>query len=143
MSAQSNKLTNFVGYKNEFNIDNVRFYQNARVGITNPTTDNNDNSIVSGFSNIYTASAKIGTQYKDLSFEIAIPETIISGDMYLNIPVARANNGQMIYSNTGIDLKTNPSVEYTAQYKYLSASYIVNPSYENEFFVMAKTKLAF
>jgi len=142
MSVKSNKLTNFVGYKNEFNIDNVRFYQNARFGITNPSTDN-DNSIVSGFSNIYTASAKIGAQYQDFSVEIAIPETIISGDMYMNIPIARANNGQMIYSNVGIDLTTRPSVEYTAQYKYLSASYVVNPDYENEFFIMAKTKLAF
>ena len=142
MSAQSNKLTNFVGYKNEFNIDNIRFYQNARIGITNPTTDT-DNSIVSGFSNIYSASAKIGAQYKDLSLEISVPETIISGDMYLNVPVARANNGQMVYSNANIDLSTRPSVEYTVQYKYLSATYVSNPDFENEFFVMAKTKLSF
>lgn len=142
MSAKSDKLTNFVGYKNEFNIDNVRFYQNARFGVTDPTTDN-ENSIVSGFSNIYTASAKIGAQWQDLLFEIAIPETVISGDMYLNIPVARANNGQMVYSTANIDLATRPSIEYTAKYKYLSATYVVNPLYENEFFVMAKTKLAF
>ena len=142
MSAKSNKLTNFVGYKNEFDIDNIKFYQNARFGITNPSVDN-DNSIVSGFSSIYTASAKIGAKWNDLSLEVAIPETIISGDMYLNVPVARANNGQMVYSNAGIDLASRPSVEYTAQYKYLSATYVVNPEYENEFFVMAKTKLAF
>ena len=143
MSVQSNKLTNFVGYRNEFDINDIQFYQNARIGITNPTTDNNDNSIVSGFSNIYTVSAKIGAKYKELSFEIAIPETIISGDMYLNIPVARANNGQMVYSNIGIDLTTRSSLEYSVQYKYLSASYVINPLYENEFFVMAKTKLTF
>ena len=142
MSSKSNKLTNFIGYKNEFNIDNVRFYQNARFGITNPSADT-DNSIISGFSNIYTASAKIGTQYNDWALEIAIPDVIISGDMYMNIPVARTNNGQMVYSNIGLDLSTRPSVEYTMKYKHLSATYVVNPSYENEFFIMAKTTLAF
>ena len=141
MSAKSNKLTNFVGYKNEFNIDTLRFYQNARVGITNPTADTD--SLVSGFSNIYTMSAKTGVQWKDLSLEIAIPDTIVSGDMCLNVPVARANNGQMVYSDIDIDLASRPSVEYTAKYKFLSATYVNNPMYQNEFFIMAKTKLAF
>ena len=141
MSAQSNKLTNFVGYKNEFNIDNVRFYQNARFGVTNPTKDND--SIVSGFSNIYTTSLKMGAQWNDLSFEVAIPDTIVSGNMSLNIPVGKTNNGQIIYGNANIDLATRPSVEYTAKYKMLSATFVDNPDYENEFFIMAKTKFAF
>ena len=141
ISVQSNQITNFVGYNNEFKIDNVRFYQNGHIGTFLPKTDNN--SIVSGFSNIYTADLKIGIQWHDLIFEAAIPDTIISGNMYLNIPIARANNGKIIYSNTNVDLKSSPSTEYTLQYKYLSATYVNNPSFENEWFIMAKTKVAF
>ncbi len=142
ISVQQNQLTNFVGYKNEFEINNVKFYQKARFGVTHPTAE--DNSIVSGFSNIYTSSLAFGTNWQDLSFEIAIPETIISGDMYATVPVARANNGQIIYNTTNIDLSsTKPSTEYTVGYKNLSATYVNNPDYENEFFIMAKTKFAF
>ena len=142
ISVQSNQLTNFIGYKNEFKIGEINFFQNARLGVTHPHTE--ENSIISNFSNLYTSSAAIGTTWKDLSFEIAVPETIISGDVSATIPVARAKDGQIIYNNTHIDLSnTRPSIEYTLGYKYLSATFIDNPDYENEFFIMAKKKFAF
>lgn len=142
VSIKSNQLTNFVGYKNEFKFENVKFYQNARFGITRPQAE--ENSIISNFSNIYTSSFKFGTSWQDLSFEIEIPETVVSGDMYALLPVARANDGQIIYNNARIDLSnTRPSTEYTVKYKNLSATYVNNPDYENEFFIMAKTKFAF
>ena len=142
ISVQSNQLTNFIGYKNKFKIGEMNFYQNARFGITHPHTE--ENSIISNFSNLYTSSATIGTTWQDLSFEIAIPETIISGDMSATVPVARAKDGQIIYNNTHIDLSNmRPSIEYTLGYKYLSATFVDNPDYENEFFIMAKRKFAF
>lgn len=142
ISTKSNQLTNFIGLKNEFKIDNIRFYQNARFGITNPTAS--EESIVSGFSNIYTSSLKLGAQWKDFTIEFAIPETVIAGNMYMNLPVARANNGDILYSHAHVDLSdTLPSTEYTVKYKFLSATYVNNPSYENELFIMAKTKIAF
>lgn len=142
ISVQSNQLTNFIGYKNEFKIGNINFYQNARLGVTHPKAE--ENSIISNFSNIYTSSAKIGTSWQDLSFEIAVPETIISGDMSATLPIGKTNDGQIIYNNTHIDLSnTRPSIEYTLGYKYLSATFVDNPDYENEFFMMAKRKFAF
>ena len=141
ISVQSNQITNFIGYKNKFNINNINFYQNARIGTFTPKSD--ENSIVSGFSNIYTTNLKMGIQFGDFNFEMEMPDTIISGTMYLNVPVARANNGQIIRKNTNIDLKSAPSIEYTLKYKYLSATYVNNPSYTDEFFIMAKTKFAF
>ena len=141
MSIKENQITNFVGYKNDFTFNNINFYQNVRMGAFSPKS--NENSIVSGFSNIYTASAKMGATWQDFGFEVAIPDTIISGDMYLNIPIARANNGEIIYANQSIDLTTKPSVEYTLKYKYLSATYVNNPSMQDELFIMAKTKFAF
>ena len=141
ISVKSNPTTNFIGHKNEFNINNIRFYQNARLGITNPVAD--ENSLVSGFSNIYTASMKLGAQYEKLSMEIAIPETIISGNMYLHTPVGITNNGNMIYTNNTINMATRPSVEYTIQYGALSATFVDNPDFQNEVFIMAKSKFAF
>ena len=141
VSIKSNTQTNFIGYKNEFNLDNVRFYQNARLGISNPDTA--ENSLISGFSNIYTASLKMGAQFNKFALEIAMPDTIVSGDMYLNTPVAMDNSGKLIYNNTAISLTNRPSVEYTIKYGALSATFVENPDYQNEFFIMAKTKFAF
>ncbi|MBQ3785484.1 MAG: S8 family serine peptidase [Alphaproteobacteria bacterium] len=142
ISVQSGQLTNFIGYKHEFKIGNVNFYQNARFGIAHLKAE--ENSIVSSFSNIYTSSAKIGTSWQDLSFEITVPETIISGDMSATLPIAKTNDGQIIYNNAHIDLSnTRPSIEYTFGYKYLSATFVDNPDYENEFFIMAKRKFTF
>lgn len=142
ISVQSNQLTNFIGYKHEFKIGDINFYQNARLGITHLKAE--ENSIVSSFSNIYTSTAKIGTSWQDLSFEIAIPEKIIYGDMSATLPIAKTNDGQIIYNNTHIDLSnTRPSIEYTLGYKYLSLTFVDNPDYENEFFIMAKRKFAF
>ena len=142
ISVQSNQLTNFIGYKHEFKIGNVNFYQNARLGITHLKAE--ENSIVSNFSNIYSSTAKIGTSWQDLSFEIAIPEKIIYGNMSATLPIAKTDDGQIIYNNAHIDLSnTRPSIEYTLGYKYLSLTFVDNPYYENEFFIMAKRKFAF
>ena len=141
ISVKSNQSTNFVGYKNEFNVDNIRFYQNARIGVSNPTTD--ENSIISGFSNIYSASLKIGAQFEKLSFEIEMPDTIISGNTYLNTPVGMDNQGNLIYKNTAVNLANRPSVEYTAKYGALSATFVDNPDYQNEVIIMTKSKFTF
>ena len=141
VSVKNKSLTNFVGYKNEFSVNNIRFYQNARFGINNPTPQ--ENSIVSGFSNIYTASLTSGAQFEKLALEVAIPDTIISGDMYLTAPVGMTNNGNLIYNTTSVNMANRPSIEYTVKYGALSATFVDNPEYQNEFFIMAKTKFAF
>ena len=141
MSTQTDNLSNFVGYKNEFKINDLRFYQNARIGMTAPT--HKEDSIISGFSNVYTSSVKMGAQWNNLSFEVSVPETIIAGNMYLYIPVNRANNGQIIYDSAIINLKTTPAIEYTLKYKYLSATFVENHDYENELFIIAKKRIAF
>jgi len=141
VSVNSNKLTNFVGYKNEFNVNNIRFYQNVRMGITNPTA--NESSLISGFSNMYSASVKFGAEIEKLSLEIAMPDTIISGNVYLNTPTGMDNNGNLIYNNTAISLANRPSIEYTVNYGGLSATFVNNPDYQNEVVFMAKTKFAF
>ena len=141
MASKNNNLTNFLGYKNEFNLGDINFYQNIRFGITSPKSE--DNSIISGFSDIYTSSLSTGVKWNNFAFEFAVPDTILHGNAYMNLPVARADNGNIIYSKAVVDLATRPSAEYTLKYKKLSATYINNNGYQDEFIVMAKTKLAF
>ena len=142
ISTKSNQFTNFVGYKNDFNIsENISVYQNIRFGTTNPKADKN--SIVSGFSDIYTTTIKIGAKWEDLSFEMAVPDAILRGNMFLNIPVGRAHDNEIIYTNKKIALTTTPSLEYTIKYKHLSMTYVNNPDYQDEFFIMAKGRFTF
>lgn len=141
LSTQAKNTTKFIGYKNEFNIDNINIYYQTRFGVSHPASDTN--SIISGFSDVHTASIKTGIAYQDFSFEFAIPETILYGNAYMNLPVARANNGQIIYNNYTINLTTRPSFEYSIKYKNITAGYINNTDYQDEFFIMAKTKFAF
>jgi len=142
ISAKSTNLNNFIGYKNEFTVGDISFYQNVRFGVSAPKSENN-NSVISGFSDIYTASLKTGIKYQDFSIEFAIPETILNGNAYMTLPIARANNGQIIYNNFAIDLTTNPSFEYSVKYKNITAGYINNHNYQDEFYIMAKTKFVF
>lgn len=141
MASKNNNLTNFVGYKNEFNFGDVNFYQNVRFGITSPKSENN--SIISGFSDIYTSSMSAGIKWNNFAFEFAIPDTIVRGNAHMNLPVARTDNGNIVYNNAVVDLTTKPSTEYTLKYKNVSATYVNNNGYQDEVIVMAKTKFAF
>jgi hypothetical protein len=141
ISKKNSDLTNFIGYVDNFHFGNIAFYQNARFGITNPKTD--ENSIISGFSTIYSANIKIGAKWQDLSFEFAIPETVLHGNMFTNVPIGRTDQGQMVYTNGKINLVSTPSTEYTVKYKHLSMTYVNNPDYKDEFFIVAKGRFAF
>ena len=142
VSMKSNDITNFIGYKNEFNLsDDIKLYQQIRLGISNPAPE--ENSIVSGFSNIYTRTVKAGINWNDLSLEFAIPDQITYGNMSLYVPVARANNGHIVYNDANINLATKPSMEYTVKYNNLTATYINNPDWKDEVFIMTKFKKTF
>jgi len=141
ISTKSNDIINFIGYKNEIDISGLQFYQQIRTGFSNPIPE--ENSIVTNFSTIYTQTIKTGIKWNDLAVEFAIPDQIIAGNMSLYVPVARTNNGAIVYDNADVDLKTKPSTEYTVKYKNLSATYVNNPDWQDEFFIMTKFKKTF
>ena len=141
LSVKNTNFMNFIGYKNEFAIKDVEFYQSARFGFALPLAD--ENSLISSISDIYTTTIKFGIKFDDFDFGIVIPETIISGNMYLNTPVGRTNNGEMIYQKSKINLISTPSTEFNMKYKYLQIGYIQNHDIKDEFYIMAKTKFTF
>lgn len=141
LSTKGNNLINFVGYKNEYDFGNMKLYQKTRLGFSTPIAD--ENSLLDSVSNIYTLNAKIGFSFDDFDFGIEIPDTIINGNMFLNTPIGRDFNGNMIYQKTKINLATQPSFEFNAKYKSLYIGYIKNHDIKDEFYIMAKTKFMF
>lgn len=141
IQTDDNALTSFIGMANQFEIGDVTIFQNARFGFSAPDADKN--SMITGFSSMYTASAKFGAKYHNWTISVAMPETVIDGQMNLNLPTGRANDGRFLYTGHTIDLAERPAMEYSIGYKYFSASYIDNPYGIDEFFVMAKHKFVF
>lgn len=141
LQSEKQNLVSFIGTKNDFKIGDVKLSQRTRFGFTTPRTA--PNSMITSFSNVYTASVSMAATYNDWTFTVAIPETIISGQMNLRLPTNRAANGDIIYNDFAIDMTANPAVEYSVQYKYITASFIDNPYGTDEFFVMVKRTLRF
>lgn len=100
-------------------------------------------SIINNFSNIFIASATVGLEHGDWKLEIAMPETIVSGNMNMSLAQNRMNDGSIAFANYNFDLATKPSFEYALSYKNLTAGFVDNPIGTDEFYILAKTKLVF
>lgn len=141
LKTENQNLTSFIGWHNKFNIGDIEITQRTNIGFGTPQAT--PDSMISGFSNIYTASIGISAQYQDWKISIASPDTIIGGKMYLHLPIGRASNGNIIYNDYAINLVSRPAIEYSVQYKFLTGTFIDNPYGTDEFFIMAKTKFQF
>ncbi|MDR1337699.1 MAG: S8 family serine peptidase [Rickettsiales bacterium] len=142
LETDGNNLTSFVGLGNEFAIGGVQFFQNARFGVSAPKAS--QDSFVSDFSGIYSASAKFGAQWRDWTAFVAMPMAVIAGEMKLHLSAGRDASGAVRFADASVDLAERPALEYSVSYKFLTASFIDNPPHDrDEFFIMAKTKLVF
>ncbi len=141
MASDTNNLAAFVGTHHEFDIGAVTVYQRTRLGWSTPQTT--ENSIISNFSNVYTADVRIGMQYGNWHASVAIPETVISGDMTLRLADTRAADGTILYRDAHVDMTSRPAMEYSIGYKNISASFIDNPYGTDEFFIMTRGKFTF
>ena len=141
LETTDNSLLSFIGVNNNTKIGNLEFFQRATFGTLNATPA--PESMISKFSNIYTASLNIGVKMNDLTFSIGTPDTIINGNMYLNTPTGRRNNGEYIFQEHLINLATRPSVEYRASYKNITAGFVDNTYGTDEVYIIAKTKIKF
>lgn len=141
LQTNKNDLTSFVGLTNDFTAGDIQFFQKVRVGFSSPAAA--DDSFISGFSNIYSASVKVGAAWRDWAVTIATPESILAGTMNLRLPAGRAATGHLQFADYQINLSERPALEYSVRYKFLTASYIDNPQSKDEFFMMAKTRFSF
>lgn len=100
-------------------------------------------SVINHFSKIFTASASVGLNHNDWTFEFAVPETIVAGEMTMSLATARLSNGSIAFGNYNFDLATKPAFEYAVSYKNITAGFVDNPVGTDEFYVLAKTKFIF
>ncbi len=140
-NTNTGEMVSFIGMKNEYDIGDVNFTLRTRLGLAMPDTDNN--SMISSFSNLYTADVTLGAKYGDWTFTIGVPDTIISGDMNLRLPVGRAANGNIVYRDALIDMTSRPAMEYSVGYKFVNAGFIDNPYGNDEFYMMVRGNIQF
>lgn len=141
LSTDSQNIITYVGFNNNLNIGEYELFHRTTIGTTNPTPSSE--SIISGFSNIYTASIEFGVKHNDWRFSIGTPDTIIAGQMNLRTASGRRTNGEYKFNTHTIDLATRPSIAFNATYKHLTVGFVDNPYGRDEVYTIAKTKLQF
>ncbi len=141
LKTNEKTLLSFIGHSDEIRIGNGSVFFNTTFGVMKPRTT--PDSMVSGFSNLYTASVKIGAKYKDLTLSVGTPDTIIHGNMYLNTSNGRADDGRYLFAQHSIDMASAPSIEYSISYKFMTAGFVDNPIGTDEIYMLAKTKFQF
>ena len=139
----NNDKTNitFIANSKEYDMGALKMFYRSEFGISNPRTDGQ--SIISDFSNIYTASLMVGANIGDWTLSVSTNDAIINGTMDMRIPTARADNGAMVFTDYQIDLATQPAIEYNIVYKNITAGFVDNPYGTDEFYIISKHKFVF
>ena len=141
LQTNGDTTTSYIGTNKSYKFGNIELFGHTQLGIARPQAS--EESVISSFSNIYTASAYVGVRGDKWSFSVGIPDTIVNGSMNLHLANGRNTSGAITYRDYKIDMAATPSVEYTAKYGFLTAGFVDNPYGQDEFYVFAKTKLAF
>ena len=141
LQTQSDNSMTFLEISDNHNIGDLNIFYSATLGTDSPHAS--PESIITGFSNIYTAAAHLGVTHGDWTLQIGTPDTIISGNMYLRTLSGRAPNGEYTYTNHTINLASIPSVEYVLSYRFMTAGFVDNPYGTDEIYMLAKTKISF
>ena len=141
LQTKSNDILSFVGFSDAITFGNITLSYRTTFGSMTPKTS--AESIISGFSNIFTASTNIALHYGDFGISVGTPDTIVGGNMHLHTLSGRNANGDYIFSNYAIDMATRPAIEYSASYKSLTMGFVDNPYGTDEFYILAKSKFSF
>lgn len=141
LQTNGDTTTSYIGTKKSYSFGNFELFGHSQIGIARPQVA--EESVISSFSNIYTASAYVGVRGDEWSFSVGVPDTIVSGSMNLHLANGRNTSGAITYRDYKIDMAGVPAIEYTAKYRFLTAGYVDNPYGQDEFYMFAKTKLVF
>lgn len=141
LQTDGETTTSYIAANNSFRFGELELFTRSQFGAAHPIASSE--SMISDFSNIYTASVSVGVRGDAWSLSVGVPETIVRGTMNLHTATGRRNDGAVTYQDYKIDMAGTPSVEYTANYHFLTAGFIDNPYGENEFYIFAKTKVSF
>lgn len=141
LNTDHQNFISFIGATNTWEFMDAEISQNATIGFARPQTTTN--SFVAGFSDITTASFSVAARVHDWTFSIAVPDTVISGDMTMHLPVGRAPDGTIIYGDYTADLVTRPSIDISAKYKFITVGFVDNPYGTDELYMLGTWRLQF
>ena len=141
LATDGETTTSYVAVNKSFNFGSVELFARSQLGTAKPIASSE--SMISDFSNIYTASAMLGLRCNEWSFSVGIPETIINGTMDMHVATGRSMNGSITYQDYNIDMAMTPAIEYMFNYHFMTAGFVDNPYGNDEFYVFAKTNLRF
>lgn len=141
LDTDHQNFISFIGATNTWEFMDAEISQNATIGFARPQTTTN--SFVAGFSDITTASFSVAARVRDWTFSVAVPDTVISGDMTVHLPVGRAPDGTIIYGDYTADLVTRPSVDISAKYKFMTVGFVDNPYGTDELYMLGTWRLQF
>ncbi|MBP5707950.1 MAG: S8 family serine peptidase [Alphaproteobacteria bacterium] len=141
LATDGDTTTTYIGTNKSYKLGDIELFGHTQMGVARPRAS--EQSVISEFSNIYTASAYVGVRGNDWSLSFGMPDTIVNGTMNLHLASGRNSGGDITYQDYKIDMASTPAIEYTANWKFVTAGYVDNPYGNDEFYIFAKTKFAF
>lgn len=141
LNTDRQNFISFIGATNTWEYMGAEIFQNATIGHARPETTND--SFITGFSDITTASFAVGTRIQDWTFSVSIPDTVVSGNMTMRLPTGRAPDGTILYHDYTADLVTRPSVDISAKYKFMTVGFVDNPYGTDELYLLGTWRLQF
>lgn len=141
LDTDHQNFISFIGTTNTWEFMDAEISQNATIGFARPQTTTN--SFVTGFSDITTASFSVAARVRDWTFSVAVPDTVISGNMTMRLPTGRAPDGTIIYDDYIADLVTRPSIDISAKYKFITVGFVDNPYGTDELYMLGTWRLQF
>ncbi|MDR1361548.1 MAG: S8 family serine peptidase [Rickettsiales bacterium] len=141
LQTENNNPAMTAGMRNSFVAGGIEFFQSAKFWAAIPRAA--ENSVITGFSNVYSAQVGAGATWNDWSFAVGLPKMIVAGSADIRLPTGRAADGALQFADYKLDLRESPAVEYEISWHGLSATYIDNKDFRDEFIFIAKTKIGF
>lgn len=141
LATDGETTTTYIAANHSFNFHGFELFTHSQLGAAHPIASSE--SMISEFSNVYTAAVSVGINTNDLSLSVGIPDAVVHGNMNLHTATGRRPDGTITYSDYKIDMMTTPSIEYTAKWRFMTAGFVDNPYSDDEFYIFAKTKIHF
>ena len=141
LATDGETTTSYIATNRSFAFGDIELFTRSQFGVAHPIAASE--SMISEFSNIYTASALVGVRGSKWSFSVGVPETIVHGDMNLHMATGRRADGSMIFQDHEINMAASPAIEYSANWHFMTTGFVDNPYGKDEFYIFAKTKINF
>lgn len=142
LGTDENNTITFIAINGEFDAGrNTKIFLRPEIGTAHPR--GRTDSMVTKFSGIYTAGISTGLRRGNWAASVAIPDMILAGDMHMRMPRSRTADGTLMFNDYKTSLSGGGAIEYSLSYRDVTAAFVDNTAGTDEFYIMAKRKIAF